>query len=236
MDTFRVVISGAERGLGLALCSSLARHGHTVYAGQYSDEGLPLQRLQEQYPGKVIPIALDCTCEVSIKNFVARVSAESNRLDILINNAAVLGDIETGIDGDLDFDEIQKVFETNALGPLRMIHACLPLLRLGTDKKIVYISSEAASISTNFRDRWFGYCMSKAALNRQAALIYEALKPDAFSVLCLHPGHLQTYMRGELDTSANLRPEDVAERLINLIRNPPKPFGFWDFEGKELNW
>ncbi len=236
MTTYRVAITGSDRGLGYALSKAFADSGHTVFAGQYTPGSNALAELQQQYPNTVFPLALDCTSDVSIKHFAGETYKYTPSLDILINNAAILGDIETGIAGPLDFDEMQKVFNINALGPLRMVHALLPLLKAGSAKRIAYISSEAASIHNNFRDRWFAYCMSKSALNRQAALIHEALKSESFSVLCLHPGHLRTHMRGELDTSASLTADDVAEPLLQLIENPPKSFGFWDFEGKELGW
>lgn len=236
MDTYRIAITGADRGLGLALSRELAARGHTVYAGEFDRKEQSLRMLQQLYPENIVPLKLDCSSDVSIKHFVGEAYRQSSGLDILINNAAILGDIETGIDGNLDFDEMQKVFQINTLAPLRLTQAALPMLRTGAGRRIAYISSEAASIGSNFRDRWFAYCMSKAALNRQAALIYEALKADGFSVLCLHPGHLRTHMRGALDTTADLMPEDVAVSLIDLIINPPKPFGFWDFQGKELDW
>ncbi|MCC5833442.1 MAG: SDR family NAD(P)-dependent oxidoreductase [Opitutales bacterium] len=236
MTTYQVAITGSDRGLGLELCKAFARGGHTVFAGQYMPDADSLAELQQQYPNTVFPIALDCASDVSIKHFVGETYKHTPRLEILLNNAAVLGDIETGIASTLDFDEMQKVFNINALGPLRLVNALLPLLKAGSRKRIAYISSEAASISENFRDRWFAYCMSKAALNRQAALIHEALKSEDFSVLCLHPGHLRTHMRGELDESASLTAEAVAKPLMELILNPPKSFGFWDFEGKEMGW
>lgn len=236
MSNYHVAISGCDHGLGLALCKACLRLGYRVYAGHYKADSADLATLKQDFPDQILAIPLDCGDDVSIKTFVGEVYKHSKKLDVLINNAAMLGNIDTGIDASLDFEEMETAFRINTLGPLRLIQAALPLLRAGNGKCIANISSEAASIGANFRDRWFAYCMSKAALNRQSALIYEALKNEGFAVLCLHPGHLRTHMRGELDTSASLTADDVAGPLFKLIQNPPKPFGFWDFERKELGW
>lgn len=233
-----VWITGCDHGLGQALCNGFLNKGFRVIAGIYRPEGP--EELAPSWTskarGELFEIPLDVADSQSVIRAVDTVRNESPSLDLIVNNAGILGNIDQNIDGQLDFDEMDAVFRVNALGPLRMVHACLPLLRKGTRKGVVNISSEAGSIGDNFRDAWFGYCMSKAALNRQAALVYEGLKDEGFSVLCLHPGHVRSYMRGEVDTMASLTPEESAAALIPLILNPPKRFGFFDHTGIELPW
>ena len=81
------------------------------------------------------------------------------------------------------------------------------MLRRGTDKTVVNISSEAGSIADYKRTGWFGYCMSKAANNMQGALIHNTLRREGGRVFQIHPGHVATYMRGHLDTTARITPD-----------------------------
>jgi len=158
-------------------------------------------------------------------------------LDILINNAGVFFS-QTKLplaEVDLDDGHLESMMAVNAFGPLRVTRQFLPLLEKGRLKRIVNISSEAGSISDCGRDSWFGYCMSKAALNMQCGILQRHLKPKGFKVLAIHPGWLRTDMGG---AEADLDPEVSAEAIFGLATRKwslDDPI-YMDYTGKPLNW
>ena len=235
-------VTGADHGLGLALASQLLLHGYQVAAGTYTLNSPGLSRLAAEHPDRLFPIPMDIGSDDSIKEAARLIQNVSGGvLDVLINNAGVLGDIEAGIRDELDFDEMQRVFNINALGPLRVIHQLLPQLEAGEGRLIVNISSEAGSIGQARRDRWFAYGMSKAALNMQSKLLHNALAEEQIRVVVLHPGWMQTYMRGTLDKAAELTPEQSAELITDMItNNTAMPDGegplYLDVHGAKLPW
>jgi NAD(P)-dependent dehydrogenase (short-subunit alcohol dehydrogenase family) len=161
-------------------------------------------------------------------------------LDIVVNNAGILGDIETSAWDALDFDEMARVYNTNTLGTLRVTQAFLPHLMAGGLKLVVNVSSEAGSIGQCTRDRWYAYAMAKAALNQQSALVHNLLRPQGGRVLVVHPGHVRTFMRGTEDSTGALTPAQAAERLVanverfGLVSGPHPEFR--GPEGETLPW
>src|SRR5262249_57807923 len=128
-----------------------------------------------------------------------------------------------------------RTLDVNALGPLRVVQAFLPLLRAGRSPLLVNVSSEAGSIGPAGRDREFDYCMSKAALNMATRLLGNYLS-GAVRVLALHPGWLRTDMGGP---HAALDPDAVAETVSErLLGDDPAPSSslFIDHQGRPLPW
>jgi NAD(P)-dependent dehydrogenase (short-subunit alcohol dehydrogenase family) len=192
----RIFVTGADRGLGEALVDAWRAQGHQVWAGVLnpSPGGTPL--------------------DVADIESVRRAAAAMGPIDLLVNNAGILGDIDTSAWDALDFDEMLRVYNVNVLGTLRVTQAFLPRLMEGEGKLVVNISSEAGSIGQCHRDRWYAYAMAKAALNQQSALIHNLLRPTGGRVLVLHPGHVRTFMRGQEDTTGTLSPAEAAERVL----------------------
>src|SRR5262249_6485090 len=128
-----------------------------------------------------------------------------------------------------------RTLDINAIGPLRVVQAFLPLLRRGSSPLLVNVSSEAGSIGLSGRDREFDYCMSKAALNMATRLLHNYLS-GAVRVLALHPGWMRTAMAGP---HAALDPQAVAEMVSErLLSEPPAPSDalFIDHRGDPLPW
>ena len=148
--------------------------------------------------------------------------------------------MDSGPDVPLDFSLMQKVMNVNAFGTLRVTTALLPMLRRGSDKTVVNISSEAGSIGDCERTGWFGYCMSKAANNMQGALIHNTLQREGGRVFQIHPGHVATYMRGHLDTTARITPDISARGILQIVLDEAHPVKdgplYLDYQGKELPW
>ncbi|HEX6767269.1 MAG TPA: SDR family NAD(P)-dependent oxidoreductase [Polyangiaceae bacterium] len=209
------VVTGTDVGLGRAFVDVLSRGGFRVFAGSHGlatgrDEGL--SGAAEKSP-EVTELALDVTDLRVVRRFVDAVAEQAAGVDLLVNNAAV--NPEKGVPlEDLDFDVLTRVLDVNALGPLRMTQALLPLLERGSKKTILNVSSEAGSLASCERTSWFGYCMSKAALNIQTRLLDNALKERGFRVLSVHPGWLRTPMA---NFEGPVLPEDAARNIARLV-------------------
>ncbi|MDX2056072.1 MAG: SDR family oxidoreductase [Polyangiaceae bacterium] len=223
-----VLITGANRGLGLSLSELYLEEGFHVFAG-YRTGPEAFNALLQKWSRTLHPVQLEVTRADSVKRAVATVRSLTQSLDILINNAAVLGDTGAPLEN-VDLALVTRVFETNAVGPLRAVQAFLPLLRAGEHKVIANISSEAGSISTCKRDRMFDYCMSKAALNMESMLLRNYLTD--FLVVAIHPGWMRTDMGGK---SADLDPHEPARGIVQLIKaRPTEPFVVYD--GTPMTW
>ena len=232
------LVTGCDHGVGLALAEQLVQRGYAVAACRVDEHERQIDDLAQRHPGKISLLTLDISSDESVKSAVS--AYPFPWLDLLINNAGILGHMENGPEEDLDFALMQRVINVNALGTLRVTAAFLPLLRKGADKTVVNISSEAGSIHDCERVGWFGYCMSKAANNMQGALIHNTLRRAGGQVLQIHPGHVATYMRGHLDTTARITPDVSAAGILKTVLDTPHPTGdrplYLDYQGKELPW
>ena len=232
------LVTGCDHGVGLALAEQLVQRGYAVAACRIDENEKQIDALAMRFPGFVTVLPLDISSDDSVQRAVSAFPFPA--LDLLINNAGILGHMESGPEAELDFALMQRVLNVNAVGTLRVTTAFLPLLRKGTDKTVVNISSEAGSIRDCERTGWFGYCMSKAANNMQGALIHNTLRTEGGRVYQIHPGHVATYMRGHLDTTARTTPEASAAGILKTVLDEPHPLSerplYLDYQGKELPW
>ncbi|WP_282939115.1 SDR family oxidoreductase [Paenibacillus sp. RC67] len=219
MTTQFALVTGADRGVGLGLVQELLGQGFTVFAGRYAASEGPLQQLKDLHKNNLHLVDLDISNAESVRAAASWVGEYTERIDLLINNAGILGDIEATVLDELDYAEMQEVFNVNALGTLRVTQAFLPMLLHSERKLLANISSEAGSIGSCTRHNWYAYCMSKAALNMQSALIYNQFKSQGLKLLVLHPGYVQSYMHGELNTKASLTVEQAASNIVRTINN-----------------
>ena len=201
MGTF--LVTGADRGIGQALCLQLQSRGERVIAACLGDSPV-LEQLGVQVERNV-----DVTSDAAVKGLAARL--QGTPLDVLLSNAGVLGDGELG---KLDFADLRRQFEINALGPLRVTEALLPCLRLGS--KVAIITSRVGSLTDNSSGGLYGYRMSKAAANMAGVSLARDLKERGIAVILLHPGMVRTEltkgMAGEF-----IEPEEAARGLLARI-------------------
>jgi NAD(P)-dependent dehydrogenase (short-subunit alcohol dehydrogenase family) len=229
-----VFITGADRGLGEALVTAWAGRGANVFAGVMDSRLAGTERTQGG--GWIERLALDVSDGPSVDRAVRPVQLP---LDILVNNAGILGNIDTTVLDALDFEEMERVYNVNALGSLRVTQALLPRLMEGQTRTVVNISSEAGSIGQCGRTGWFAYAMAKAALNMQSALVHNTLRHYGGRVLVLHPGHVRTFMRGAEDVTGVLSPAEAAQAVLANVERPWKAAehpAFLGPLGEELPW
>jgi NAD(P)-dependent dehydrogenase (short-subunit alcohol dehydrogenase family) len=234
-------VTGADQGLGLALVESLLNQGYRVFAGRYGvEDNEALMKLHPQYSDMLFTIHMDVSKDESVQSAAKWINKRSDCIDVLINNAAILGNIEQTLFDTLNYQEMLEVYNVNAIGPLRVTHALVDKILHSDSKLIMNISSEAGSIGACYRTNWFAYSMSKTALNMQTALLHNQLAPSGVQVMSVHPGWVQTHMRGELDAEATYTPMQAAGHILKLVQNAEhlrsdKPI-YVDLLGNPLQW
>lgn len=211
------LVTGTDHGLGLALVKDLLKRGYFVVACRLNPQERQVDELLKDYEECLRIVELDIGKDDSVAVMKEKVYNLVPHIDLLINNVGILGDMEKVLGEELNFDEILQVINVNAVGTLRVTNALAELVKKSNLKTVVNISSEAGSIGDCWREGWFGYCMSKAANNMQSAVVYNNLKKDGGRLIVMHPGHVASYMRGHLDTTANLTPEKSAENILHTV-------------------
>lgn len=216
------VITGANRGIGLALSQKLAQDGYRVIGvcRQSSDE---LNAIAEQVIENI-----DVTSEGDVSRLKSELSGTS--IDLLINNAGLM---EKSVLGAVDFEAVRRMMEVNAYAPLRVCDALKDQMPEGS--KIGLITSRMGSMADNTSGGSYGYRASKAALNAFGKSLAEDLKDKGIAVALLHPGYVQTRMVG---FGGLIPPEEsangLAERLDALTLENTGTF--WHSNGEELPW
>ena len=216
-----VLITGANRGIGLELCRRFKERGDTVIAAcrTVSPE---LEQLQ------VETHQVDVTDISSIAQLAKALSGQS--IDVLINNAGVLyrDNLQS-----INYDAMRTQFEVNSLGPLRVTHGLLSHLSSGS--KVVIVTSRMGSMGDNTSGRSYGYRVSKAAVNMVGTNLAQDLAPEGIAVLLLHPGYVRTGMTGG---RGNWEASEASEAMIARIDELTlKQTGsFWHAEGQQIPW
>lgn len=232
----RVLITGADAGLGLSLVKRFLQGGVEVFAGVHKSNAA-LNDLTGEYSNSLKLIPLNVADMESVCNAANQVAGLTSGLDIVINNAGIHLENSKQALEQLDFTDghLQQTMEVNAFGPLRVAQQFLPLLEKSDQKLIINISSEAGSIADCRRENQFAYCMSKAALNMQSKMLQNYLGPRGFKVLSVHPGWMRTNMGGP---NAAISSDEAAEGIFQLAvskRSVDEPM-YMDFQGNLLPW
>lgn len=232
------LITGADRGLGFALCKELLQRGWRVYAGQFMQDWPQLAQLSEANPGRLHYVGLDVGSTQSVAAAAHAISATTDRIDLLINNAGITFGTPDQLGEKQDYAAMIRMYEVNSLGPIRVVDSFLPFLERSTLKRLCFVSSEAGCITRSTRQGSYGYCMSKSALNMAVRIMFNHLRPQGYTFRLYHPGWMRTYMMGARNTVAPLEPEDSAARAVPFFlrkRNEDR-LVMVDYEGKSWPW
>jgi len=220
--TKHVVVTGANKGIGLNLCKQYSAIGYRVTAVVR----IPSEELQ------ALDVKIISDIDVSNADDVATLAnyLHGDKIDILVNNAGIFHN-ETF--ADMDFAAIEKQISVNSIAPIRITHALQQ--SLGIDAKVAMITSRMGSIADNGSGGYIGYRMSKAALNAASVSLAYELKDKKIAVGLFHPGFVQTQM---VNFAGDISPETAAERLIKRIDelNLSNTGGFWHSNGETLPW
>ena len=229
----RVVVTGANRGIGLEFTRQLLARGDRVYAAcRHPGKALALTGLAAAHPGHLRVLPLELTSERSIAEFVREFAALGDALDLLINNGGILVTGERF--GALTAKSLNDSFAANAAGPLLVTQALAPLLDKGNKPRVVNITSELGSLAMARRFGTPSYSISKAALNMATRQLAAVLAPR-ITVFCLHPGWVRTDMGG---ADAPLTVEQSVTAMLNVIDSATAADAgrYLDYAGAALAW
>jgi len=213
LDTKVALITGASRGLGLALASRLARDGWTLIVDARGERDLEAARAELAELSRVIAIPGDVTDEEH-RRALAGAAREAGSLDVLVNNASILGPSPQPALLDYPLETLEQVYRANTLAPLALIQAVRDELK--PEARIVNVTSDAA---VEPYEGWGGYGSSKAALEQLSAIL-AAENPD-LRVYRVDPSDMRTRMQQEAfpgeDISDLPPPEESVPGLMELL-------------------
>jgi NAD(P)-dependent dehydrogenase (short-subunit alcohol dehydrogenase family) len=216
------VVTGANRGIGLALCRALAQRGDTVIAACRSASS------ELSATAARVETGVDVADDASVKAFAQRLGSE--QIDLLINNAGIM--LRESLD-DLDLSRVRAQIEVNAIGALRVTSALLPNMVRGG--RIGLITSLMGSMGDNGSGGAYGYRMSKAALNAAGVSLARDLAPRGITVTILHPGYVRTDLTGGRGSVAP--GESALGVLARIEETTPADTGrFVRWNGELLPW
>ncbi len=220
-----ILITGAGRGIGLALTKYFRARGDDVVAVcRRESDALAAT-------GAKVESGIDVTDDAALSGMVRRL--EGRRIDQLWLNAGILERDSFDKLGNEGFDAMRRQFEVNAIGPLRVAHALHE--SLGSGSKIAILTSRMGSIADNGSGGYYGYRASKAGVNAVGKSLAIDLAPRGVAVYLLHPGYVATDMVGG---HGDITPEVAAERLAGVVAGLGKEQTgtFWHSNGSALPW
>jgi len=228
-----VLVTGANRGLGLEFARQYAADGWKVYAAcRDPDAATELGQLAARSGGAIRVLAVEVTDTASVRT--AAESLAGDPIDVLINNAGV-GSPKSQRLGSLDYAAWARVLDVNTLGPMRVVEAFLDSIAKGRDRKIVTLTSAMGSIGDNASGGSYAYRSSKAAVNIVMKSLSIDLAPRGITCVVVHPGWVRTAMGGP---DGKLTPTESVAALRRLIAGlQPEDTGrFFNYDGKIYPW
>lgn len=231
----KALITGANRGIGLELTHQLLNRGdHVIATCRKPAQANGLHSLADTFNGQLTILPLDVTDDEMVAGVRTAVATQTSSLDLLINNAGILYRGE-GIEN-FDPAKMRHTFDVNVVGAMQVTVQFVDLLRLGTNPRIINISSQLGSLLA--MDRNWGdvsYNSSKAALNMVTRKLAHDLAGDGVTVIAIHPGWVQTDMGG---SNATVSIPDSAQGILKLADNATleRTGKFYTYSGEEHPW
>ncbi|KAM0746053.1 NAD(P)-binding protein [Meredithblackwellia eburnea MCA 4105] len=243
-------ITGASRGLGLEFAKQILekeKDSFVIATARDPSAAKGLQALVAANPGRIHALKMDVTSEGSVKaavNEVESLNLVKNGVDVLINNAGVAlgtkadGTFKTALTGSVE--DLAIEFTTNVVGVILTTQHLIPLLRKGTQKKILTIGSAAGSLGGYFADLpWVAtYSTSKSAVHMWTRKVAAELKDEGFTVIIAHPGYVKTDMAGGPDGPADIYPDEAVEKTLAVFnsKTPEDTGKLFSYTGETLPW
>jgi len=229
-----VLITGANRGLGLEFAKQYGNDGWRVFACcRYPDRAEELTGLARASDGRLSLHPLDVSREPTIS--VLAEGLRGKAIDVLLNNAGIYGDENHDDFGKIDYERWAETFRVNVMGAMKVTEAFIDNVASSEKKVLAFMSSLMGSISDNGSGGSYLYRSSKAALNAIVKSLSIDLKDRGVKTVVLHPGWVRTEMGGE--NAPLLPPESIAGMRRVLDGLEAKDSGrFLSYAGAELPW
>lgn len=227
-----IVVTGANRGIGLELVRQYAEEGRAVFAGCRDPQAAgELAGLAKGAPDRIRVLPLDVADEASVAAFAEAV--DGTPVDLLINNAGVMGPAAQDLES-VDTDGWLGAFRINTIGPLLVTRALLPAMAAAGGGIISVITSRVGSIAEAAGGR-YAYRTSKAAANMVVKDLSADLTARGITVVAMHPGWVRTDMGGQ---QAPLTAADSVRQLREVIAGlgPDDTGRFVNYDGTEIPW
>lgn len=228
-----VLITGANRGIGLEFTRQYAEAGWQVFACSRRIDAKELNQIAYQHSAKVNLHTLDVSDHQQIEKLAQQLAGTP--IDVLINNAGIYPGGNKESFGTIDYDAWVKAFQVNTMAPLKMAEAFIDHVSKSGEKKIVNITSKMGSIDDNTSGGYYLYRSSKTALNMVVKSLSLDLAPRGITTIVMHPGWVQTDMGG---SHAPTPPERSVAGMRKVIAglNQKDSGKFYDFNGQEILW
>lgn len=226
-----VVITGANRGIGLELARQTLERGHLVIAGVRTQHlSAELEKLAKNHLDQLKIHDLDVQSDPSVLRFADHLNID--HVDLLINNAGIYLSND-GKSTETPAHHIMETLNTNSLGPIRVTQALAPLLRKSKHPRVANISSLMGSVADCTSGGSVAYRMSKTALNMFTKVL--AIDEKSWTVITFHPGWVKTRMGGE---QAPVEPKESAAGILRVLeKTSARDSGrFLNYKGDELPW
>jgi len=228
-----ILITGANRGLGLEFARQYLAEGDAVIAATRNPGAAHrLRQLERDSKGRLSVVEADVADSASVRRAAANVPASA--IDILINCAGVMGGDGQTI-GSIDYHEWMRVLDVNVLGPMRMCEAFLDRVAQSGGRLIVTITSGMGSLADNTSGGSIAYRTSKAAVNMAMRTAAIDLRARGISCVVINPGWVKTDMGGP---NAKLTPEQSITAMRRVISElgPDDSGRFYNYDGREYPW
>lgn len=239
MANVLVTGAGRETAMGFNFVRRYLEQGDHVFATARKPTPA-LDRLAEQYPGKLDVIIIDIGTTESVQKAAEFIASKVDCLDTIINNAVVTAPAYKAHSTfeDTNLDDIAGCMNVSAVGPLRVVQAMQPLLyKSAGTAMVVNISSNCGSIGLCTTDREFDYYMSKSALNMSTKILYNKyLEEKKIRILAIHPGWVRTNPGNE---RAPFDPYEQCEKMRLVFENRRNSFDgviFVNYDNEEMPW
>lgn len=218
-----VLVTGASKGIGMAIALVLGRAGHTVYATMRNPSGAPeLARTAEKEGLPIHVSAMDVDYDASVAKTISAIEQANGPIDVLVNNAGIE---RRGSTEELDISQFRAVMETNYFGALRCIQAVLPQMRARNSGCIVNVTSLSGRISVSPLG---SYAASKFALEGLSEALAQEAKMFNIRVAIVQPGIIDTSMARRIGKQLHASPYPHMRRIAGLftaaLQNPTSPF------------
>ena len=227
-----VLITGANRGIGLEFARQYVRDGARVFACcRNPQQATALQQLAGEAEGRLNIPKLDVRSQESVDQLSSDLAREP--LDILINNAGIAGDLRDEDNPPMDYAMWAEVFLVNTMAPFRMARAFKPHLERGRERKLITISSGRGS-HLRHRGNGYAYCSSKAAVNNVMYGLSLEWKDDNIIVVLLAPGPVRT----DMNLDGRLTPEYSVGNLRRVVAGLTLADSgrYIDYEAQDVLW